>query len=374
MTRILIMSYLGDLHAYAVQEALRRKGAEATLWMTADFPMRSRETIAFRGAESRVRLTGPNFEVNDAAFDVVWHRRPTYHLDASLLHPADEPFARESCKRFREALYLLLARDAFWVNPREAALRALHKPLQHAVAVDCGLEMPDSLYSNDPDAIRGFIREHGGTIAYKPFKAWSWSDGKKIWSPTTVAITEADLVDDSILEVSPAIYQELVPKAYELRVTVIGRRVFAVRLDSQATQRGRVDWRRGQYEMTPEAAVLPPAVEEKCLALLSRLGLVFGCIDLIVTPDGRYVFLEVNEMGQWLFVEAWTGQPMLDAFAEMLLQGRADYEWSESAPHLPYADLTPALAKIHTERSRDHVELVIDWWKEGNAHEARPSA
>jgi glutathione synthase/RimK-type ligase-like ATP-grasp enzyme len=367
MTRILIMTFLGDRHAYAVAEALRRKGESPVLWLTPDYPMRARETIEFRGRDHHIAIAGPDFETAAADFDVVWHRRPAFYLEPSLLHPSDVEFAREGCKRFREALYLLLARDAFWVNGREAAVRALHKPLQHAVAIDAGLETPDTLYTNDPQAIRAFIREHGGSIAYKPLKAWSWSDGKKIWNPVTSVLTEAELVDEGIIALSPAIYQELVPKAYELRVTVIGERMFAVKLDSQSTRSGRTDWRRGQFEMHPEATTLPAAVEERCRALMARLGLVFGCIDLIVTPDGRHVFLEVNEMGQWLFVEDWTGQPMLDAFAEMLRQGRSDYIWPEGDEHVRYADVDAVLDPMHLALARDHVEMIVAFWQEGEA-------
>ncbi len=367
MTRILIMTFLGDRHAYAVAEALRRKGESPVLWLTADYPMRARETIEFRGRKHRIAIAGPDFETPAADFDVVWHRRPTFYLEPSLLHPADVEFARAGCKRFREALYALLAPGAFWVNGREAATRALHKPLQHAVAIDAGLETPDTLYTNDPDAIRAFIREHGGSIAYKPFKSWTWSDGKKLWNPATSLLTEAELVDDGVIALSPAIYQELVPKAYELRVTVIGERMFTVKLDSQSTRRGRIDWRRGQFELHPEATTLPRDIEERCRTLMTRLGLVFGCIDLIVTPDGRHVFLEVNEMGQWLFVEDWTGQPMLNAFAEMLRQGRSDYLWSESREHVRYADLNAMLDPMHLALARDHVEMIVASWPEGEA-------
>lgn len=365
MTRILIMTVPGDVHAYAVREALRRKGADATLWMTTDFPLQSRETIAFHDGRSRIRLSGPNLDTGDA-FDVVWHRRPSIHVDATRVHPADEEFVRESCKRFREALYLLLARDAFWVNGREAALRAMHKPLQHAIAVECGLELPASVYSNDPEVIRAFARGHGGTIISKAFKTWIWTDGTKQWSPSTALVSEAGLADDAVLELTPAIYQELVPKAYELRVTVIGRRAFTMRLDSQSSERGRIDWRLDQSRMQHAPAELPPAIEAKCHALMERLGLVFGCIDLIVTPDGRYVFLEVNEMGQWLFAEDWTGQPLLDAFAEMLLQARADFTWSPAGPHVHYAEVKPLLGVTHCEVLRDHVEPIVEWRKEGD--------
>ena len=57
------------------------------------------------------------------------------------------------------------------------------------------------------------------------------------------------------------------------------------------------------------------------------MGLVFGCFDLVVTPEDEYVFLEVNQMGQFLFVERFCGLPLLDAFSEFLLQADADFSW-----------------------------------------------
>jgi hypothetical protein len=72
---------------------------------------------------------------------------------------------------------------------------------------------------------------------------------------------------------------------------------------------------------------------------MERLGIVFGCLDFIVTPEGRHVFLEVNQMGQFTFVESYCGLPLIDAMSEMLLQGRPDFEWDEEAPKVRLADL-----------------------------------
>src|SRR6267378_1479094 len=53
------------------------------------------------------------------------------------------------------------------------------------------------------------------------------------------------------------------------------------------------------------------------------LGLAFGCIDLIVTPEGEHIFLEVNEMGQFLWVEQDEPRSeLLRCFATLLLNQR----------------------------------------------------
>jgi glutathione synthase/RimK-type ligase-like ATP-grasp enzyme len=54
---------------------------------------------------------------------------------------------------------------------------------------------------------------------------------------------------------------------------------------------------------------------------MHRLGLVYGAIDVRLTPEGRYVFLEVNPAGQWLFIEHATGQPISAELASRLVAG-----------------------------------------------------
>ena len=114
-----------------------------------------------------------------------------------------------------------------------------------------------------------------------------------------------------------------------LRTTISGRsstrmaqlQCVAVRLDSQLRDFTRLDWRSDMVApLKPALVALPRAVEERCIALMRKLGLAFGCIDLIVTPEGEHIFLEVNEMGQFLWVEQDEPRSeLLRCFATLLL-------------------------------------------------------
>jgi hypothetical protein len=73
---------------------------------------------------------------------------------------------------------------------------------------------------------------------------------------------------------------------------------------------------------------------------MQRLGIVFGCFDFVVTPDGKDVFLEVNQAGQFLFIEEYCGLRLLDAFSEFLLQGRADFVWDEARASVRLSDIS----------------------------------
>lgn len=355
MKRILILTELGDVHAYAVAEAVTRKGGTVTLWHTADFPEYAGESVLFEEDQWRVKVRGPAMELDDFQFDTVWHRRPTFRLNSEKLHPADREFAFRECRLFRNSLFGLIAPEAFWVNPTEAVARACRKLLQHRVAHEVGMATPDTAYTNDPDVIRSFLARRGGQAVYKPLHGISWRDGETCWTPYTSILTEQALVADHLLRAAPGIYQELLPKVHELRVTVVGDHVLGARILSQETQTGRLDWRRSYHELSIEPCSLSPDLEQSCRALLRRLGLVFGCLDFVVTPDGRSVFLEVNESGQFLFIERYAGIPLLDAFSEFLLQARADFAWSADHVQVRYSDVIEAVQRLEAELVRQHV-------------------
>lgn len=105
---------------------------------------------------------------------------------------------------------------------------------------------------------------------------------------------------------------------------MIGEKVFAAKIHSQEEERTRVDFRDFTADVRYEAAELPPEVERRCLQFVHSYSLRFGALDLIVTPEGRYVFLENNPVGQFLFVEELVpALAMTDAVAEDLLTGAA---------------------------------------------------
>ncbi|HWN70612.1 MAG TPA: hypothetical protein VNM90_23390, partial [Haliangium sp.] len=119
---------------------------------------------------------------------------------------------------------------------------------------------------------------------------------------------------------SPVLFQARVPKQVELRITVAGESVLAAEIHSQSTKRTQIDWRHYDQGHTPyRAHALPDEIRRACLALVARLGLRFGAIDMIVTPDDRYVFLEINPSGQWMWIENETGLPISDAVCDTLL-------------------------------------------------------
>ncbi|MGE4349676.1 MAG: hypothetical protein AB7D28_07915 [Candidatus Berkiella sp.] len=124
------------------------------------------------------------------------------------------------------------------------------------------------------------------------------------------------------MQAVPGIYQKKIDKLFELRITYFGEQCIAVKINSQKHRNGSHDWREiPTHELEIEPYPLPQTVNLKCKALMQNLGIVFGCFDFIVTPEGEHIFLEINEQGQFLWIEDLDPTfKMLNTFVNFLIQ------------------------------------------------------
>ncbi len=319
MARLVIATYPDDVHAVEVALALDDLGHDVVLWHGGDFPTLQAASLAIDGRGARWDASGPELALGSGAIDAVWYRRPTRPALPGGLHPGDLPVAQRECEDFVDGLWHLAAPQAFWVNPLEGRRRASLKAVQLSEACACGLEVPRTLMSNDPARIRAFLSAHPEGTVFKPFYPAQWEHHERVAVQLTSEVRAQDLPEDAVLRLTPGIFQPKLEKAYELRVTWMGGVALTARLRSQESSATRLDWRERSVDLRVEPAVLPDGVSRACRRLMERLGLVFGCLDLVVTPDGRHVFLEVNPMGQFLWVEdACPELPLLDAFCRFL--------------------------------------------------------
>lgn len=136
----------------------------------------------------------------------------------------------------------------------------------------------------------------------------------------TNPISSEDLDNLDGLRFCPMTFQEKIAKALELRTIIVGKRVLTAAVDSQVLDKARYDWRKQGIALLDawESYTLPKDVEEKLLKLMAEFRLNYGALDIILTPDGRHVFLEVNPVGEFFWLERCPGLPISQAIAEVL--------------------------------------------------------
>jgi len=318
---ILIVTRSDDNACVAtVTAALRRRGAKVVRFDTDRFPAESRLVIRCDGASDQARLVTADGEEDLAEVTALWHRRLAF---GRRLPEAMQPELREACVRESRAtaLGLIASLRAFHLD-RESSIRsAERKQWQLRVAREAGLETPRTLITNDPGAVRAFAADCRGGVVAKMMTSFAVHEEGREQVVFTTPLQSADLERMDGLELSPMTFQERIPKALELRVTVIGERVLAAAVDSNAVAGAGEDWRRQgealMHAWRPHA--LPAEIERRILGLMDALALNYGAIDFILTPDQRWVFLEINPAGEFFWLDSRFTPTVSESLADVLL-------------------------------------------------------
>lgn len=99
----------------------------------------------------------------------------------------------------------------------------------------------------------------------------------------------------------PSLFQELVAKEADLRIFYLCGEFYTMSIRSQENAQTEIDFRKYDDEQPNRFVpfLLPDCVESKLHLLMQCVGLQTGSIDMVLTREGEYVFLEVNPVGQF---------------------------------------------------------------------------
>lgn len=312
---VLIVAPATDLHALTVEHVLRESfGAEVLLWDTAG--VAQGDGLTFRTAPGRLEVVTGGHALDLVSVRSAWWRRPHgFGLTAETLSTETLRF----CEREYTSLLLggLAGSRATVVNCPHAEAAAQRKPLQLATAEQVGLPVPETIISNNIHQVKDFWKRLDGNCVYKTLTPTPGTFRE------TRRLRQEDLSDLRYLSLAPIIVQRCLT-GVDLRVTVMGRRQFAAVARTDRPE-AAIDWR---VDLTCrwEPYVLDPQISRRLRDLLTALGLHYGCIDLRLCEDGVPYFLEVNPSGQFLFVEADTAQPIVEAMCLLLLDPTSAWE------------------------------------------------
>ena len=318
---VLVVSTASDSHADVIEERLADINVASVRFNTEDYPTHARIEMEFG------RTTGDSdfsLLIGQECYDLsrvrsVLYRRPALPVvDDAIVDARARQVAEAQCQEALRGLWRLLR--GFWISDPVRIRRASNKPLQLSIAPRLGLEVPHSVITTDPAVALQFWSTHPRVVV-KPLAgvAFLSPDTQRPAGVYTTVVSRTDMESAESVQLAPTLLQEYVPKQTELRITVVGDEVFAAEIDSQSDERSKDDWRRVSPRYVPHRRhELPGPVAAACRSLVLEFGLAFGAIDMVLTPEGRYVFLEINPNGQWLWIENLVGLPIGASIARML--------------------------------------------------------
>ncbi len=173
------------------------------------------------------------------------------------------------------------------------------------IAQEIGFNIPKTIITTQKKSLIQFYLENKCKIITKDLYAPVFIQAKKnqLISKGVNAISKTQL---NVLakNFAPIFAQEYISKIYEIRVFSFQDKLFAMAIFSQNDEKTKIDY-RNYNRLKPNRCVpfkLPTEIQKNIIEFLDFINLTTGSIDLIVTPEGKFYFLEVNTMGQfhWL--------------------------------------------------------------------------
>lgn len=310
---LLLVTNCRDITMDYVVAELRRRGQPFFRLNTEQLPQALCSMAGFPRDAWSISLDG--VVVRGAAITGAYFRRPGAPVvPDTATYPGERAYIEAEWSSFLKSLYSRL--EGRWLNSPTKIFMAEDKPMQLLLAQEIGFDVPQAFVTNDISCARA-ISALGHAIGKPLRQAVLAGETERVIFTSRLAEIEDEQAE--AIRLTPFIVQSEILKQYDVRVTVVGERVFATAIWSQDNEETITDWRKGSRpDLRHEKIVLDRRVERQCVKLVQRLGLRYGAIDLVCDQSGKLWFLEINPNGQWAWIENLTGYPIAAAIVDEL--------------------------------------------------------
>lgn len=314
---ILILTDKNDAHANWVIDILKSRGL-AFFRLDLDVHSLLETVVKYLDGNWEVRQNGSSLILDK--IKSVWARRIFVELllEEQNDHSPDFKIWKGEWNKALLGIYSRI-RHLPWLNPWRNAYQAENKYLQMDVAKKVGFLVPPTIVSNEKSALISFAEENK-KVALKLMQQDTYKQQNGEYFGMYVNVLDsAKLETFGSIEENPVVLQKYIEKAFEVRYTVVGKKHFACQIQSQESKIANTDWRRYDLANTPHSKLeIPHEIEEKVNLFMNSLQIEYGALDFIVTNENDWYFLEVNSMGQFLWIENLSGLAISDAIVDWL--------------------------------------------------------
>lgn len=316
---ILLLTNKDDITIDFVVRELQNRGCSYYRLNTEDIPEIVRVSFSINEDSYIIYDTVKRQYINLNDVSAVYFRRPKIsdlsHI--SEISPQEKRYLQSELASLLEGIYKTL-RHAFWINDIYRIREAENKIYQLQLAKQIGFEIPQSMISNSVSPLQEILQKSNGNCIIKPIRSGNmgYPDGRQVIF--TSQFNESVLDWEDRINAFPSYLQENLNKAYDIRCTVIGDNVFAAAISSQNNPDSCIDWRRSKKPLPHKKIGLPQDIQDKAIEITHTLGLTYSAIDLIMSKQEEFTFLECNPNGQWAWIENRLGYPISEKIVSLL--------------------------------------------------------
>ncbi len=320
--KVLIITHTQDNSSVdAVITCIHAAGAEAIRFDVDRYPLEVKLSTLYHHNRWSVLLDTGKAVHDLETVTAVWYRR-SYDIGKGLKDVLEEEYVNPSMAEIKRTLFGMLEALPCFKMERFSTYRRLDgKEEQLRLAVKHGLRIPPTCISNDPVFVKEFIRMQEEPVITKMQSSFAIYREQEEHVVFTSELKEDHLTDMDGLQYCPMTFQEKLEKKLEFRITIVGREIFAFSIDSQKNEKAQIDWRKEGRTLLEEwqPYTLPQSIQTKLLAFMDDYGLNYGAIDMILTPDNQWYFLEINAAGEYFWLDRICNNAISQQIAAVLL-------------------------------------------------------
>lgn len=322
MKKILIITHSKDNECVEiVSEKIKKFNGLPIRFNVDEYPLKYSISSCYENNEWKVYLDYQGVRVSIHDVESVWYRR-SHNLGSGLSDVLEKEFVSSAHGEIRTTLFgMLESLNCFQISKFSQYRRLDSKEEQMKIASYLGLKVPETCITNNPQEAKRFVQERPNGVISKMQSSFAiMKDGVENVVFTNI-VKEEDLNDIDSLQYCPMQFQEKLEKKLELRVTIVGDKIFSFAIDSQKSDNAKIDWRKEGNSLLNDWVPyeLPLEIKEKLLQMMDVYQVNYGAIDIIVTPDDEYYFLEINSAGEFFWLDRLIDGAISEQISKVLL-------------------------------------------------------
>ena len=218
---------------------------------------------------------------------------------------SDDEFVSKMVQREKESALssLFYSLKTNWVNSIKAF--ELHKKKAYLINLmkENNIRVPNTLITDDKDRIEDFFDKNNNKIIVKPILGGAYTE----------KLSKNDLTKERLdsLITSPVQFQELID-GVDIRVYAFKDEIYAIRIEADT-----IDFREDLNAKLIKTE-LPKNICEDCKKVMQISALKYSGIDIRLSNQGEYVFIEANPAPMFIYAEKQTKYPLTQSLINLL--------------------------------------------------------
>lgn len=178
----------------------------------------------------------------------------------------------------------------------------LNKIITLELAKKVGLFIPSTYIINCKSNLLNIFRSNPDKeFITKPLSNVIISDNQDFFIENYTKVLSLKDISPKSSKFFSSLLQERIKKKFEIRTIFIFGKLYSMAIFSQKHIETSVDFRNYDSNYINNTAYfkLPGYIEKRIIKLFKLINLNFGAVDLIYSNENKYVFLEINPVGQY---------------------------------------------------------------------------